>query len=71
VRSSERGLTNAIEAAAVYRAPFPGIDENEVRTDAACDYYAKALESALDGYVECVLAADPDRGEFEKYIGVL
>lgn len=62
---------NYIEAATVYRALFEGIDDNEVRIDAAYDHYAKALQSALDRYVECVLAADPDQGEFEKCIGVL
>ncbi|AGB30168.1 zinc finger SWIM domain-containing protein [Natrinema pellirubrum DSM 15624] len=60
-----------LEAATAYRALFEGIDDNEVRIDAAYDHYANALQSALDEYVECVLAGDPDRGEFEKYIGVL
>ncbi|WP_251329067.1 SWIM zinc finger family protein [Haloplanus pelagicus] len=60
-----------LEAAAVYRALFEEIDDNEVRIDAAYDHYAKALEFALDGYVECVLAADSDQDEFEKYIGAL
>ena len=59
------------DAAAVYRALFEEIDANEVRIDAAYDHYAKALQSALDRYVECVLATDPDQDEFEKYIGVL
>ena len=59
------------EAAVVYRALFEGIDDNEIRIDAAYDHYARALQSALDGYVECVLAADPGRDEFETYIGVL
>lgn len=58
-------------AATVYRALFEGIDDNYTRIDAAYDHYAKALRSALEGYVECVLAADPDQGEFETYIGVL
>ncbi len=65
----ERG--RYLGAATVYRALFEGIDDNEVRIDAAYDHYAKALQSALDGYVECVLTADPDQGEFEKYIRVL
>jgi uncharacterized Zn finger protein len=60
-----------LDAAAIYRALFEEIDDNEVRIDAAFDHYAKALQSALDGYVECVLAADPDQDEFEKYIGAL
>ncbi len=60
-----------LEAATVYRALFEAIDDNEVRIDAAYDHYAKTVQSALDGYVECVLAADLTHDEFEKYIGVL
>jgi uncharacterized Zn finger protein len=66
-RERERNL----EAATIYRALFEVIDDNEGRIDAAYDHYARSLQSALDGYVECVLAADPDQGEFEEYIGVL
>ncbi|WP_419181194.1 SWIM zinc finger family protein [Haloarcula pelagica] len=58
-------------AATVYRALFEGIDDNHARIDAAYDHYAKALRSALDGYVDCVLAADPSDGEFEQYAGAL
>lgn len=58
-------------AATVYRALFEGIDDNHTRIDAAYDHYAKALRSALDGYVDCVLAADPSDGEFEQYAGAL
>lgn len=58
-------------AATVYRALFETIDDNEGRIDAAYHHYAEALQSALDGYVECVLAVDPDRDEFEKYTDVL
>ena len=60
-----------LDAAAVYRALFEEIDDNEIRIDAAYDHYAKAVRSALDGYVECVFAADPDQDEFKKYLGVL
>ncbi len=60
-----------LDAATVYRALFEEIHDNQVRIDAAYDHYAKALQSALDGYVECVLAADPDQYEFEKYVGAL
>lgn len=65
----ERGRYRA--AATVYRALFEGIDGNHVRIDAAYDHYAKALCSALDGYVDCVLAADPSDGKFEQYAGAL
>lgn len=58
-------------AATVYRALFEGIDDNHVRINAAYDHYAKTLRSALDGYVDCVLAADPSDGEFEQYAGAL
>lgn len=66
-RERERYLA----AATVYRAVFEGIDENEVRIDAAYDHYAKALQAALDGYVDCVLAADPEPEAFDTYAGVL
>ncbi|MDR5673170.1 SWIM zinc finger family protein [Halalkaliarchaeum sp. AArc-GB] len=58
-------------AATVYRALFEGIDDNHTRIDAAYDHYAKALRSALEGYVDCVLAADPSDNEFERFAGAL
>ena len=58
-------------AATVYRALFEGIDDNQTRVDAAYDHYAKALQSALEGYVDCVLAADPNDSEFERFAGAL
>jgi uncharacterized Zn finger protein len=58
-------------AATVYRALFEGIDDNHPRIDAAYDHYAKALRSALDGYVDCVLAVDPSDSEFEQYASAL
>jgi uncharacterized Zn finger protein len=58
-------------AATVYRALFEGIDDNQTRIDAAYDHYAKALQSALEGYVDCVLAADPSDNEFERFAGAL
>ena len=47
-------------AATVYRALFEGIDDNYNRIDAAYHHYVKALQSALDGYVDYVLGAAPD-----------
>ena len=58
-------------AATVYRTLFEGIDDNQTRIDAAYDHYAKALRSALEGYVDCVLAADPSDNEFERFAGAL
>ena len=45
---------------------FEGMDDNEIRIDAAYDHYAKALQSALCGDVECVLAANLDQNKFGK-----
>lgn len=58
-------------AATVYRALFEGIDDNIHLVDAAYDHYATTFQAALDGYVDCVLAADPDPENFESYAGVL
>ncbi|MFB6068820.1 MAG: SWIM zinc finger domain-containing protein [Halobacterium sp.] len=60
-----------LAAATIYRALFEAIDENMERVDAAYDHYTETLRTALDGYVECVRAADPPVGEFEQYAAVL
>lgn len=60
-----------LAAATVYRAIFEGIDDNENRIDAAYDHYARTLQSALEGYVDCVLAAEPDPKTVDAYAGVL
>jgi uncharacterized Zn finger protein len=66
-RDRERYLA----AATVYRAVFEGIDGNIQSVDAAYDHYADRFQAALDGYVDCVLAADPDPEMFESYASVL
>ncbi|WP_114579584.1 SWIM zinc finger family protein [Saliphagus sp. LR7] len=66
-RERERYLA----AATVYLAVFEGIDDNEYRIDAAYDHYAQRLRGALEGYVDCVLAADPDPDTIDEYAGVL
>ncbi|WP_255192591.1 SWIM zinc finger family protein [Natronobeatus ordinarius] len=71
VADQYRSRGRYLPAASVYRAVFEGIDDNEDRIDAAYDHYARTLQSALEGYVECVLAADLGQDEFEKYSGVL
>lgn len=58
-------------AATVYRAVFEAIDDNMTRIDAAYDHYAAALQSALDGYVDCVSATDPGPEAFERFAAVL
>lgn len=66
-RDRERYLA----AATVYRALFEAIDDNIHLVDAAYDHYAQALRSALDGYVDCVQAADLDADDYESYAGFL
>lgn len=58
-------------AATVYRGVFEGIDDNMNRIDAAYDHYTQTVQSALDGYVDCVLATDLDPEESGFYAGVL
>lgn len=58
-------------AATVYRALFESIDDKIHLVDAAYDHYAQALQSAIDGYVDCVRAAELDPDAFESYAGVL
>jgi uncharacterized Zn finger protein len=60
-----------LAAATIYRALFEAIDDNQARIDAAYDHYATALQSALDGYVDCISAADPDPDAFESFASVL
>ena len=66
-RTRERYLA----AATVYRALFETIDDNAERIDAAHDHYTTTLRTALDGYVECVLAADPSNEDLAQYAAVL
>lgn len=58
-------------AATVYRALFEVIDDNMGRIDAAYDHYAQTIQAALDGYVECVRALDPEPQALDTYTGVL
>jgi len=66
-RDRERYLA----AATVYRAVFEEIDEKYNWIDGAYDHYAQAIQTALDGYADCVLATDPNPSEFDTYAGVL
>ena len=60
-----------LAAATVYRAVFEEIDEKYNWIDGAYDHYAKTIQTALDGYADCVLATDPTPEEFDTYAGVL
>ena len=58
-------------AATVYRAIFEEVDERYNLIDGAYDHYARTIQRALNGYVECVLATDPDPEAFDTYASVL
>jgi uncharacterized Zn finger protein len=60
-----------LAAATVYRAVFEEVDEKWNWIDGAYDHYARTIQTALDGYVDCVLATDPSPEEFDTYAGVL
>ncbi len=66
-RDRERYLA----AATVYRAVFEEVDEKYNWIDGAYDHYAQVIQTALDGYADCVLATDPNPSEFDTYAGVL
>ena len=60
-----------LAAATVYRAVFEEVDEKSTWIDGAYDHYAKTIQTALDGYTDCVLATDPTPEEFDTFVGVL
>ena len=39
--------------------------------DTAYDHYAKIMQSAIEGSIDCVPAADPEPDTFETYARVL
>ncbi|RCU44306.1 SWIM zinc finger domain-containing protein [Haloplanus salinus] len=45
-------------AATVYRALVESLDDNMERVDGAYDHFSSAFSRALDGYVDCVTAAE-------------
>ncbi|PSQ54653.1 SWIM zinc finger domain-containing protein [Halobacteriales archaeon SW_8_68_21] len=47
-------------ATTVYRALVESLDDNMERVDGAYDHFSKAFSRALDGYVDCVMAAERD-----------
>ena len=60
-----------LAAATVYRAVFEEVDEKSNWIDGAYDHYARTIQTALDGYADCILATDPTPEEFDTYAGVL
>ena len=47
-------------AAVVYRALVESLDDNMERVDGAYDHFSQAFARALDGYVDCMAAADQE-----------
>ena len=60
-----------LAAATVYRALFEEIDEKSNWINGAYDHYAQSMQTALDGYADCILATDPTPEEFDTHAGVL
>ena len=60
-----------LAAATVYRAVFEEVDEKFTWIDGSYDHYAQTLQTALDGYIDCILAIDSTPKNFETYAGVL
>lgn len=59
------------DAATIYRALAEGIEANMHLVDAAYDHYARTFQAALDGYVECIQAADLTEEEYRNHADVL
>ena len=49
-----------VSAATVYRALVESLDDNMERVDGAYDHFSRAFSQALNGYVDCVAAAEHD-----------
>ncbi|QAU13390.1 SWIM zinc finger domain-containing protein [Halorubrum sp. BOL3-1] len=58
-------------AAAVYRALIESLDDNMERVDGAYDHFSKAFSRALDGYVDCVAAAEREAAAVASALGFL
>lgn len=59
------------QAAAVYRGLAEGIEANVNLVDAAYDHYTGTFQSALNGYVACLLEADLDEQTYEEHLRYL
>ncbi|MDS0258711.1 SWIM zinc finger family protein [Haloarcula sp. S1CR25-12] len=66
-----RDRNRYLAAATVYRAVFEEIDEKYNLIDGAYDHYARTIQTAIDGYADCILATNPRPEEFDTYAGVL
>lgn len=66
-RDRERYLA----AATVYRAVFEEVDEKYIWVEGPYDHYARTIQTAIEGYADCVLATDPTPEEFDAYAGAL
>lgn len=66
-----RDRNRYLAAATVYRAVFEEVDEKYSWVDGAYDHYARTIQTAIDGYADCVLATEPSPEEFDTYAGAL
>ena len=60
-----------LAAATVYRAVFEEVDEKYSWVEGPYDHYVRTIQTAIEGYADCVLATDPGPEEFDTYAGVL
>ncbi|MFT4922268.1 MAG: putative Zn finger protein [Haloarculaceae archaeon] len=58
-------------AATVYRALVESLDDNMERVDGAYDHFSRAFSRALDGYVDCVAAAEHDADAVTDAVALL
>lgn len=54
-------------AVSIYRGLIEGIDNNIELVDGAYDHFAAAFQDALDGYVDCVVAAELESAAVEEH----
>ncbi|WP_066413311.1 SWIM zinc finger family protein [Halorubrum aethiopicum] len=65
----ERGRYES--AATIYRGLVEALDDDMELVDGAYDHFSETFADALDGYVDCVAAADLDPDEVDRRVGFL
>ena len=60
-----------LAAATVYRAVFEEVDEKYTWVEGPYDHFTQTIQTAIEGYADCILATDPTPEEFDTYAGVL
>jgi uncharacterized Zn finger protein len=58
-------------AATIYRGLVEALDDDMELVDGAYDHFSESFADALDGYVDCVAAADLEPDEIDRRVGFL